>query len=320
MKTTTLVSLTFLTLSLCGCGLFQDDNSVESKPSIPAGISTLALNKECQSFHADPELTAALEKGDLVQLKNALGKCATLDPKANALPDSISSVFAIPGLFDHSDADSLVIYLVENGGDSAARAFKTGNSEGLMAFATSKGHFAIAQYLLAKGYPAEPKAVYYAVLTQSKTLYDSLITKVDNLDSVVGAQGHVLAAICSHMFYVEKPSATHPYDWYFHDLLKRGAKPDPKYLANPATCPGNPTVERRKNPPVLEVCINRAPERFARMLIEAGAGPDIRYCFLGDSNVSSTLEAGHTFPASTRSPALGAYMDSVAVVRGQKVP
>jgi len=175
-------------------------------------------------------------------------------------------------------------------------------------------------HLLAKGYPIEPRSAYFAILDQRRGLYDSLIQKIDDLDSIVGVQGHILAAICDRMYYENNPSELHPYDWFFQDLLDRGVNPDPKFLTEPSTCPGDPSLESRSKRPVLDVCITQAPDRFARMLIEAGAGPNIRYCLLGDSKVRSTLEAGHSFPATTRSPTLGAYMDSVAIIRGQEVP
>lgn len=311
MKFKTLIFAGYFAVMLAGCGFFQDEASKE--PTADSSTSSLALNKECASLHADSSLIKALEAGDLAQLKGALEGCASLDPKAYSLPDSVTSVFAIPGLFDQKDADSLLIYLVENGGDSAAKAFRKWETEGIMTTATYNGRYVFVHHLLAKGYPADPRAAYYAVMSRSRGLYDSLVDRIDDLDSIVGNLGPVLKAIC--ISDISSSSEESPYEWYFKDLLSRGASPDPKSLGEPATCASDPTAQRRLEKPILSTCLNARDSRYAKMLIESGVGPDIRYCFRSSERVESTLENVRTF-----SPALAAYMDSVAVARGQKVP
>jgi len=133
MKSTMFIIFSLLTIFLSSCNIFEDESSAKSNPSEPASSSPLTLNKDCKVFKSDPALTEALKNGDLAQLKIALDNCASLDPKAYSYPDSVSSIFAIPDLFEHRNSDSLLIYLVENRGDSAARRFKMYDTYGLMA-------------------------------------------------------------------------------------------------------------------------------------------------------------------------------------------
>ena len=304
------VTFGFIVILLIGCGFTTDETTEPAKPSTDS--SSLVLNQECTAQQADPHLIQALDNGNLSQLKTSLQGCATLDPRAYNLPDSVESIFYLPELFDRPNADSTLMYLVENGGDSAARAYKLYNYEDIMAMGTAHGLTTFVKFLHAKGYPVKQNAVYNAILTNNRELYDLFIDSIPDVNEISGPYGPALQAICwqsSGDFLL----------WFFEDLLRRGANPDGMVdTTSYGFCESDPSVIRRASSSILEICLTRDSESSQKtvpLLIEAGAGPDIRYCTSSNSNIFSTLEFAHKI----RHP-LAAYMDSVAVVRGQKQP
>lgn len=245
---------------LCSC---SDDNSSsvvyssgkvlrlnENSPEM-----ALRVNENCSEFQMDSTLSAILQKSGLGLLKNSHGGCVTLDMWAydlgldtilkyrqsygNSMPQEWLSRVNRANMFDYllnkGDADSLIIYLVENGLDSIARVID------LMELAMFAGDTVIVRYALEKGFPVNGETVFYAIESARKDgennryWYETLVKYVENINDVrmSGANHDAPSALEDFCFgkgdfattmvgYLEENDQL----YIFQDLIRRG------YLVN----------------------------------------------------------------------------------------
>ncbi len=241
---------------LCSCSEDNSSSAVYSTGKVP-GLNehpsemALRLHEDCSEFQMDSILSAILQKSGLELLKNSHTGCVSLDMWAydlglNAIPKysqsygnsmsqewltRVNRVNMFDYLLNTGNADSVIIYLVENGLDSIAR------ESDLMELAMLADDTVIVRYALEHGYPVNGETVFLAIESagkdgnHSRYWYETLVKQVENINDVrMSGANHdspsVLEDFCfgKGLFATTMVGQLDENDqlYIFQDLIRRG--------------------------------------------------------------------------------------------------
>ena len=210
-----------LALLLTAC---YEDNSSGAKAEKQYALQ---LNENCDEFVKDSSLWKAIKDASLTDLKKSLENCASLDMD---LYDSslISNYSVLADLLYQENADSLILYLLQNGMDSVGRdKWNIFATDAMFAEDTL-----MLRYALDNGYPISGTTVRAAIVESStgklgseigRYWYRELIDHVPNVDSIrlnTDQDYSILHEFCSETHFAGLLEEDQLF--YFQDLIDRG--------------------------------------------------------------------------------------------------
>lgn len=231
-----LLFILFFTIGIISC---SDENSTNSKNETE---TALQLNENCSNFKSDSSLLKAIYENNLNLVKELLKKCSLID---SSLFDSLKydnkyhdkEDVIINSIWNEkssdpekrSNPDSLVMYLVENGFDSAAKNLGT-----IFATEAMKAQdTALVRYAIENNYPISGEIVYWAIAFSApyelgsetgRYWYNILLNYIPDIDSV-GQFGDmpILNEFCGS-YSISSLNNLSDDDklFYFKDLIDKG--------------------------------------------------------------------------------------------------